>query len=177
MQPYPGGIHRWVGPAHPLPQDDRCQSPGGEEDAMSSGIGATAERGQVISLTQRSARCREYELRAGDRALGWLRWRMGRRSAAQAEGQGIGLRELTTRRRRTIVTGQDTQTLATVDHQRGGWIIHAIEAHPLRWEKTARGNRWAITEQNETLLSVAASQGLLRSSVRISVERAMPEET
>ena len=144
---------------------------------MSNGIGGTVERGQMISLTQRSARHREYEMRAGERVLGWLRWRRGQRSAAQAEGQGIGPMELATRRRRVVVAGQDTATLATVNLQRGGSVIHAVEGHTLRWEKTARGNQWAIREQDETLLSLAGSLGLLRSSVRVSVQQTMPEET
>jgi hypothetical protein len=145
---------------------------------MSDGTGGTAGRGQVISLTQQSARCRGYELRAGDRVVGGLRWRPGRRSAAQAQGQGIGLVELTARRRRVTVTGQGgREPLATVDRQRGGAVIHAIEGHALRWEKTAQANRWAIREQGDVLLSVTASQGLLRSSVRLVVERTMPEET
>jgi hypothetical protein len=138
----------------------------------------TVQRGQVIGLTQRCTRRREYGIRAGDRALGWLQWRQGRRSIAQAEGRGIGLIELTTSRRRVTVAGlSDAETLATVDRQRGGSIIHVIDGHALRWEKTARGNRWAIVEQGDALLSVIASQGLLRSSVRIVAERTMPEET
>ena len=56
-----------------------------EEDAMSKQMGGTVEGGQVISLTQRSARRREYDMRAGECALGWLRWQPGRRSFAQAE--------------------------------------------------------------------------------------------
>ena len=97
---------------------------------------------------------------------------------AQAEGQGIGVMELTTRRRRVMVAGRGgAETLVTVDRRRGGSIIHAIEGHALRWEKTARRNRWAIRERGEALLSVTASQGLLRSSVRMVVERTMPEET
>jgi hypothetical protein len=138
----------------------------------------TVPRGQVISLTQRSARRREYDIRAGERALGWLQWRRGRRSTAQAEGQGIGLIELTTRRRQVTVAGRGgAETVATVDRQRGGSIIHATGGRALRWDKTARGNHWAIREQGEALLSVTASQGPLRSSVRIVVERTMPEET
>ena len=145
---------------------------------MNNPIGGTAEPGQVISLTQRSARRREYELRAGERALGWLRWRPGRRSFAQAEGRGIGLMELAARRRRVVVAGADNgATLATVDRQRGGPIIHTIEGHALRWEKTARSNHWAIREQDQTLLTVAAFQGLLRSSVQITVQQPMPEQT
>jgi hypothetical protein len=49
---------------------------------MSDSIGGTVERGEVISLTRRSAWRREYEMRARERALGWLRWRPGRRSFA-----------------------------------------------------------------------------------------------
>jgi hypothetical protein len=118
----------------------------------------TVERGQVISLIQRSTRRRDYDIRAGERALGWLRWRPGRRSKAQAEGRGIGPIELTTRRRRVMVAGRGgAEPLATVDRQRGGTVIHAIEGHVLRWEKTARGNRWALRDQGEALLSVTTS--------------------
>ena len=52
---------------------------------MNNPIGGTVGPGQVISLTQRSARRREYHMRAGECALGWLRWQPGRRSFAQAE--------------------------------------------------------------------------------------------
>lgn len=38
------------------------------------------------------------------------------------------------------------------------------------------GNRWAIREQGDVLLSVTASQGMLRSSAHLVVERTMPEE-
>lgn len=135
-------------------------------------------RDEVISLTQRSARRREYEMRAGEAALGWLRWPTGRRSVAQAEGQGIGLIELTARRRRVLVTGgQDgADTMATVEREGGGAVIRAVEGRPLRWERTGRGNRWALSEGEAVLLSFAASQGLLKSSVRIAVDRVMPEE-
>jgi len=148
-----------------------------EEDAMSKQMGGTVEGGQVISLTQRSAWRREYEMRAGERALGWLRWRPGRRAFAQAEGRGIGPIELATRRRRVVAARVGgAEPLATVDRERGGPIIHA-EGHALRWEKTARGNHWAMRDQSGTLLAIAAFHGLLRSSVQISVERTMPEET
>jgi hypothetical protein len=137
----------------------------------------TVEGGQVISLTRRSAWRREYEMRAGERALGWLRWRPGRRSFAQAEGPGIGPIELATRRRRVVVAGAGgAEPVATVDRQRDVSIIHAVESQALRWEKTARGNHWAMRDQDGTLLVFAAFQGLLRSSVHISVERTMPEQ-
>jgi hypothetical protein len=145
---------------------------------MNNPIGGTVEPGQVISLTRRSARRREYEMRAGERALGWLRWRPGRRSAAQAEGRGIGRMELATRRRQVVVAGAGgAATLATVDRERGGSVIHTIEGRALRWEKTARRNHWAIREHDQTVLAVAAWQGLLRSSAQISLEQPMPERT
>ena len=145
---------------------------------MNNPTGGTAEPGQVISLTRRSARRREYEMRAGERALGWLRWRPGRRSAAQAEGRGIGPMQLATRRRRVVVAGAGSAaTLATVDRERGGSVIHTTGGQALRWERTARRNHWAIREHGQTLLVIAASQGLLRSSVQISVEQTMPEQT
>ena len=145
---------------------------------MSNRIGGTAEHGQVISLTQRSALHREYELRAADRALGSLRWRLGRRSFAQAESRGIGPIEFATRRRQVIVArAGGAEPLATVNHGRGGSVIHAVEGHALRWERTARRNHWAMRDQHRTVLAVAASHGLLRSSVHISAERAMPEHT
>jgi hypothetical protein len=149
-----------------------------EEEAMNNGISGTVERGQVISLTQRSARRREYEMRTGDRALGWLRWRPGRRSFAQAEGRGIGPMELATRRGRVAVASVGSaEPLATVDSEGGGSVIHVIEGHALRWEKAARGNHWAMRDQDGTLLVIAAFHGLLRSSVHITVARTMPEET
>jgi len=59
---------------------------------MSDSIGGTVERGQVMSLIQRSAwRC-EYQMRAGERALGWLRWQPGRRSFARPRGGHRGRR-------------------------------------------------------------------------------------
>jgi hypothetical protein len=145
---------------------------------MNKPIGGTVEPGQVISLTRRSAWRREYEMRAGERSLGWLRWRPGRRSTAQAEGPGIGLIDLATRRRRVVAArAGGAEILATVDRARGGSVIGTSEGHALRWERTAPRNHWAVREQGRTLLAVAASQGLLRSSAQISVERTMPEQT
>ena len=100
---------------------------------MNNPTGGTIEPGQVISLTQRSARRREYEMRAGEHTLGWLRWRPGRRSAAQAEGRGLGPMQLAARRRRVVVAGTGgAATLATVDRGRDGSVIHALEGHTLR---------------------------------------------
>ena len=43
-------------------------------------------QGEVLALTQRSARRQEYELWRGDQVIGWLRFPPGRRSTALAEG-------------------------------------------------------------------------------------------
>jgi hypothetical protein len=149
-----------------------------EEEAMNNPAGGTVGPGQVISLTRSSAWRREYEMRAGERALGWLRWRPGRRSFAQAGGGGIGLIDLATRRWRVVAArAAGAEPLATADREQGGLIIHTVEGRALRWEKTARANHWAIRDQDGTLLVIAAFQGLLRSSVHMSVARTMPEQT
>ena len=145
---------------------------------MNNPAGGTAGPGQVITLARRSAWRRDYEMRAGERALGWLRWRPGRRSAAQAEGRGIGLIELATRRRRVVAARAGAaDPLATVERGRGGSVIHTAGGRALRWEKMGRGNHWAMRDHDQTVLVIAASRGLLRSSAQISVERAMPEHT
>ena len=145
---------------------------------MNNPAGRTVGPGQVIRLARRSAWRRDYDMRSGQDALGWLRWQPGRRCFAQAEGRGIGLIELATRRRR-VVAGRAgaAEPLATVERGRGGSVIHTVEGRALRWEKTARGNHWAMRDQDGTVLGIAAFQGLLRSSAQISVERAMPERT
>jgi len=145
---------------------------------MNNPAGRAVGPGQVISLTRRSAWRRDYDMRAGQDALGWLRWQPGRRCFAQAEGRGIGLIDVATRRRRVVVARAGAaEPLATVDRGRGGSVIHTAGGRALRWEKTAHRNHWAIRDQHRTVLAVAASHGLLRSSVHISAERAMPEHT
>jgi hypothetical protein len=132
---------------------------------MNNPAGGTVGPGQVISLTRCSAWRREYEMRAGERALGWLRWRPGRRCFAQAEGRGIGPMELATRRRRVVVARvAGAEVLATADRGRGGSVIDAIEGRALRWEKTARGNHWAMRDQDGTVLVIAAAQGAPHAS-------------
>ena len=99
------------------------------------------------------------------------------RIVSGATARGIGPMPPTTRRRRVVVAiPGGAEPLATVARERGGSLIHAI-AHTLRWEKTARGSGGTIVEQREALLSVTASQGLLRFCVRTVVQRTMPEET
>ena len=145
---------------------------------MNNPAGGTVGPGQVISLARRSAWRRDYDMRSGEGALGWLRWQPGRRSFAQAEGRGIGRIDVVTRRRRVAVARAGAaEILATVDRGRGSPVIRTAEGRALRWEKTARGNHWAMRDHDGTLLVIAAFQGLLRSSAQISVERAMPEQT
>ena len=144
---------------------------------MNNPAGGIVGPGQVISLARRSAWRRDYDMRSGQDALGWLRWQPGRRCFAQAEGRGIGLIDLATRRRRVVVAAAGAATLATVDRGRGGSVIHTAGGRALRWEKTARGNHWAMRDQDRTVLVIAAFQGMLRSSAQISMERAMPEQT
>ena len=72
---------------------------------MNNPIGRTAGPGQVISLTRRSAWRREYDMRAAG-----TRPRLGTLAAraalfAQAEGRGIGLIDVATRRRRVVAAG------------------------------------------------------------------------
>ena len=81
------------------------------------------------------------------------------------------------RPRSTVASGSAAPALATVERGRGGTVIHTAGGRALRWEKTARGNHWAMRDQDGTVLAIAAFQGLLRSSAQISVERAMPEQT
>ena len=145
---------------------------------MNNPAGRTVGPGQVIRLARRSAWRRDYDMRSGERALGWLRWQPGRRTFAQADGRGIGLIDLATKRRRVVVARAGAaEPLATVDRGRGGSVIHTAGGRALRWEKTARGNHWAMRDQDGTLLVIAAFHGLLRSSVHIRVERTLPEQT
>src|SRR5215469_7473109 len=126
-----------------------------EEETMNNPVGGTAGPGQVISLTQRSAWRREYEMWAGGGALGWLRWRPGRRSFAQGEGRGIGIMELATRRRRLVV--------ARAGSGGGGSVIHVAGVTPSAGRRR-RANHRAMGDQDGTMLVIAAAQGALRAS-------------
>ena len=149
-------------PAH-RPIDHPC--PMREEEATNNPAGGTVGPGQVITLARRSAWPREYDMRSGERALGRLRWRPGRRCFAQAEGRRIGLIEPATRRRRAAAARAGSgETLAAADRGRGGSLIHVIEGRALRWEKTARTNHRAMRDQDRTLLVIAAAPGALRAS-------------
>jgi hypothetical protein len=104
------------------------------DQGREGGIG----RGEVLTLLQRSARRREYELRRDGALLGWLRFPPGRRSAAEAWAGAVGSLALTAGSGRVVVRGSG---------------------------------------DGDTLLRFTATQGLLRASVRITAQRAMPERS
>lgn len=141
---------------------------------------STIRRGEALTLTQQSARRRAYELRRGDRVVGWLQFPPGRRSVALADGGGIGSVALTASSGRVDVRGgpDAAATIATVEREPGGAaVIRTVQGPALGWRRTGRWHRWAIDDGEAILLRFAAEQGLLRSSVRITVQQEIPEQT
>jgi hypothetical protein len=136
-----------------------------------------ARRGEVLTLVQRSARRRDYELMRGNRGVGWLRFPPGRRSMAQAEGDQSGSLVLTVRRGGIEVrSGEaDATTVATVEHVgRGGCVILTAHGSVHSWRRIG-WHRWVIGAGEAELLSLTAVQGLLKSSVRITVHQDISE--
>ena len=102
---------------------------------MNNPAGGTAGPGQVITLARRSAWRREYEMRSGRGALGWLRWRPGRRSAAQAEGptiEGRALRWEKTARTNHRAMRDQNGTLLVIAAAQGA--LRASQQHRSRGE-------------------------------------------
>jgi hypothetical protein len=157
--------------------------PGGDEqeEAMDGQPDDNTIRpGEVLTLTQRSARRRAYELRRGDQVVGWLQFPPGRRSVALGEGDGIGSLVLIASSGRVEVRGgpDAVATIATVEHApRGAAVIRTAQGPALGWRRTGRWHRWAIDDGEATLLRVGAVQGLLRSSVRITAQQKILEQT
>jgi hypothetical protein len=152
-----------------------------EEEAMN---GQTDNRavlqGEVLALTQRSVRGREYELRRGNQVIGWLRFPPGRRSTALAEGIETGSITLTARSGRVVVAGgpDAAALIATVERERGGTaVIRSVQGPALRWQRAGRRHRWAIDDGDATLLRFSAAHGLLKLSVRITVQQEIPAPT
>jgi hypothetical protein len=136
-------------------------------------------QGEVLALTQRSVRGREYELRRGDQVIGWLRFPPGRRSTALAEGIETGPITLTARSGRVVVAGgpDAAALIATVERERGGTaVIRSVQGPALRWQRAGRRHRWAIDDGDATLLRFSAAHGL-RLSVRITVQQEIPAPT
>ena len=133
--------------------------------------------GEVLALVQRSVRRRDYELRRGDRDVGWLRFPPGRRSTAQAEGSQTGSLLLTASRGGVEVRSGEGggTTVATVERAgRGAWVIRTTHGSATSWRRTGR-HRWVIGSGETSLLSLTAVQGLLKSSVRITAQQDIPE--
>jgi hypothetical protein len=140
----------------------------------------TIRPGEVLTLAQQSARRRAYRLQRGDQVIGWLQFPPGRRSVALADGGGIGSLVLTASSGRVDVRGgQDAAaTIATVERApRGAAVIRTVQGPALGWRRTGQRRGWAIDDGEATLLRVAAVQGLLRSSVRITAQQKIPEQT
>lgn len=101
-------------------------------------------RGEVLTLIQRSARRREYELRRDGARIGWLRFRPGRRSVAEASGGAVGSVALTAGSGRVEVRGSADGgvIVATVERgRRGAAVVRVVGAPVLGWRRNA-GHRW-----------------------------------
>jgi hypothetical protein len=137
-------------------------------------------RGEVLPLIQRSARRREFELRRDGALVGWLRFPRGRRSVAEAWAGAVGSLALTAGSGRVEVRGDGDggAIVATVERaRRGAWVVRVAGAPALGWRRSGPGHRWAVDGDGGTLLRLAATQGLLRASVRVTVQQAMPERS
>jgi hypothetical protein len=136
-------------------------------------------RGEVLALIQRSARRREFELRRGGARIGWLRFPPGRRSVAEASAGAVGPLALTAGSGRVEARGgrrrrHRRHRRAWASGRRGG---PRGGAPALGWRRGGPGHRWVVDGDGGDLLRVAATQGLLRASVRVTVQRAMPERS
>jgi len=119
---------------------------------------------------------RDYRLRGGGRDLGRLRFAPGRRSVALAVTGQTGALVLTAGPGGVEVRRRDDgATVATVQRaRRGVALIRIAQGPPLGWRRSGRWHRWAIGDGGADLLHVGAAQGLLRSWVRITVQRDQP---
>ena len=137
-------------------------------------------RGEVLVLTQRSVRRRDYELRRGDEVLGWLRFPPGRRSAAAAWAEATGSLALTAGRDGAEVRGGPGAAvlLATVERGTGRTNVIRLAGGPgLGWRRTGRWQRWVIDDHGAALLGVTGAHRLLKSSVLITAQQALPGPT
>lgn len=134
----------------------------------------TIRRGELLTLVQPSVRRRAYELRRGDQVVGSLRFRAGRRSEALAELDGAGPLALVASGGLVAVTRAGGVMVASVERRRGGSAIVQPAGGPaFHWRRSGRWHRWAMGDGDQVALSFTASQGLLRSSVRVTAERSL----
>ena len=138
----------------------------------------TVRQGEVLTLVQRSGRRRDYELRRGDQDLGRLWFAPGRRSLAQAETAQTGPLVLAAGRGGVQVRRRDSgATVATVERGRRGTMVIRTTQGPHRdWRRSGRWHRWTIGAGEADLLRVTATQGFLRSSVRITTQEDLPDQ-
>jgi hypothetical protein len=147
----------------------------GEEDTVDEPGGGTVRQGEVLTLAQRSVRRRDYELRWGERRLGWLRFAPGRRSLAQAETAQTGPLVLTAARGGVEVRRRDGAPVATVERGRRGMMVIRTAQGPHRdWRRSGCWHRWTIGAGEADLLRFTATQGFLRSSVRVTAQEDLP---
>jgi hypothetical protein len=131
-------------------------------------------------VKQPSLRRRAYRLQRGDQTIGWLKFPPGRRSLALAEDEGTGSLVLAASAGRVEVRGgpDAATTIATVEHALAGVaVIRTVQGPMLRWRRVGRWHRWAMEDGEVALLRFVAAHGLLRSSVRITAQRDIPEPT
>jgi hypothetical protein len=136
-------------------------------------------RGEVLVLAQRSVRRRGHELRRGDEIAGWLRFPPGRRSVATAWAEATGPLTLTAGPGGVEVRGgPHAVLLATVERGPGRAALIRLAGGPgLGWRRTGRWHRWVVDDHGAALLGVTASHRLLKSSVLVTAQRAIPEPT
>jgi hypothetical protein len=136
------------------------------------------QRGEVLTLQQRSVRRRDYGLRWGDQDLGRLRFAPGRRSLAQAETDQTGALVLTAARDRIEVRRRDGgATVATVEGgRRRAMVIRIPHGPAFGWRRSGRWQGWAIGAGEVDLLGVTAAQGLLKSWVQVTVQQDLPAQ-
>jgi hypothetical protein len=135
-------------------------------------------RGEVLVLTQRSVRRREYELGRGDEVAGWLRFPPGRRSVAAAWTEATGSLWLTAGAGGVEVRGDPdgAALLATVEQGAGrAAVIRLAGGSGLRWRRTGRWHRWVVDDHGAALLGVTAAHRLLKASVLVTVQQPIPE--
>jgi hypothetical protein len=137
----------------------------------------TVRQGELLTLVQRSVRRRDYGLRRGDQDLGRLRFTPGRRAVARAETDQTGALVLTAVPGGVQVRRRDGgATVATVEGGRRGAMAIRTLQRPYGWHRSGRWNGWAIGAGEADLLRFTATQGFLKSGVRITVQQDLPEQ-
>ena len=143
---------------------------------MDKPMDGTVQRGEVLTLVQRSVRRRDYQLRQGDQDLGRLRFTPGRRPLAQADTDQTGPLVLTAGRDGVEVRHRHGgATVATVEGgRRRTMVIRTPYGPALGWRRSGRWQRWTMLAGEADLLHFTA-QGFLKSWVQITARQDLPE--